>query len=81
MASVIDLGQRASARQKLAQECSCFVTHTLVSAGGEKETDDAIAKFYSLGESQQATRDALARYQNECRANVSPETLDRWKSN
>ena len=81
MASVIDLGQRASARQKLAQECSCFVTHTLVSGGAEKETDDAIAKFYSLGESQQATRDAVARYQNECRVNVSPETLDRWKSN
>ena len=81
MASVIDLSQRASARQKLSQECHCFVTHTLVANGAEKETDDAIAKFFSLGESQQATRDAFSRYQNECRANVSPETLDRWKLN
>ena len=81
MASVIDLSQRASARQKLSQECNCFVTHTLVTGGVEKETDDAIAKFYSLGEAQQGVRDALNRYQNDCRANVSPETLDRWKSN
>jgi hypothetical protein len=81
MASVIDLSQRANARQKLSQECHCFVTHTLVANGAEKDTDDAIAKFFSLGESQQATRDAFSRYQNECRANVSPETLDRWKLN
>ncbi len=76
-----DLSERASIRQRVAQECACVIAHNIVLGGADQQGDADIKEFLSQGEAAEAVKAAFTRHQNECRGNLPQETLDRWKSN